>query len=247
MKFSVRSVVTVVPYRKVENLTGVLRMLPRTQKKDVDVVIPNLCSYKVLHDRFRNSYLEVSCRRLQEELDIEISYTYERVADTERPDSVFLESSKYVDVKKFESLGKMLRGDREEETFINAVNYARKILSYERVMDFKSGYESVKRGIGVCFHFSHVVIGILRSQGIPSRIVSGLTPFKERTEESHAWVQGYIGKKWMDADPTAGLIGVGNYITWNVGRDEFDVRTKFSGLGKFQLREYHEVRAVRES
>ena len=101
---------------------------------------------------------------------------------------------------------------------------------------------------GVCQDFAHIMVGCLRSLGLPARYVSGylLTqppPGQPRligADASHAWVSvpfvsfeggsaAEAGPKlqWMDFDPTNNRWGLGvpgaDYITLAVGRDFGDV------------------------
>jgi transglutaminase-like putative cysteine protease len=89
---------------------------------------------------------------------------------------------------------------------------------------------------GVCQDFAHVMIGCLRSLGLPARYVSGylLTeppPGKTRlvgADASHAWVSLYVpgdGEPgdWMELDPTNRRAPGEDYVTLAVGRDYFDV------------------------
>jgi transglutaminase-like putative cysteine protease len=89
---------------------------------------------------------------------------------------------------------------------------------------------------GVCQDFAHIMIGCLRSLGLPARYVSGylLTQPPQGharligADASHAWVQGYdphLG--WLDFDPTNNRSGWGrpgaDYATLALGRDFGDV------------------------
>jgi transglutaminase-like putative cysteine protease len=98
---------------------------------------------------------------------------------------------------------------------------------------------------GVCQDFAHIMIGCLRSLGLPARYVSGylLThppegqPRMIGADASHAWVQVYCpedvdsteqtGGVWVDFDPTNNRSGWGrpgeDYVTLAVGRDFGDV------------------------
>lgn len=93
---------------------------------------------------------------------------------------------------------------------------------------------------GVCQDFAHIMVGCLRSLGLPARYVSGylLTqppPGQPRligADASHAWVSvpfiDHSGAtQWMDFDPTNNRWGLGvpgaDYITLAVGRDFGDV------------------------
>ena len=95
---------------------------------------------------------------------------------------------------------------------------------------------------GVCQDFAHIMIGCLRSLGLPARYVSGylLThppegkPRLIGADASHAWVQVYCPGTaeqpegiWVDFDPTNNRCGLGrpgeDYITLALGRDFGDV------------------------
>lgn len=80
---------------------------------------------------------------------------------------------------------------------------------------------------GVCQDFAHVMIGALRSIGLPARYVSGYlrsNPSLVGAEESHAWVAAYCpGHGWIDIDPTNNLLPGEAHITLAWGRDYGDV------------------------
>src|SRR5574343_142059 len=95
--------------------------------------------------------------------------------------------------------------------------------------------EALAQGKGVCQDFAHIMIGCLRSLGLPARYVSGylLTqppegqPRLVGADASHAWVSVYAGGAWHDFDPTNDRWGTGrpgeDYITLTWGRDFGDV------------------------
>lgn len=106
--------------------------------------------------------------------------------------------------------------------------------------------EALEQGKGVCQDFAHIMLGCLRSIGVPARYVSGymLTrppPGKPRligADASHAWVSVYVplpagatqdapGGAWFDFDPTNNRCGRGSpgedYVTLATGRDFADV------------------------
>jgi transglutaminase-like putative cysteine protease len=114
---------------------------------------------------------------------------------------------------------------------------------------------------GVCQDFAHIMIGCLRSLGLPARYVSGylLThppegqPRMIGADASHAWVQVYCPPPnrdtdgdprglWVDFDPTNNRCGLGrpgeDYVTLALGRDFGDVsplRGVIQGGGSHQL------------
>ena len=89
---------------------------------------------------------------------------------------------------------------------------------------------------GVCQDLAHVMLGCLRSLGLPARYVSGylLTetpPGQPRlvgSDASHAWVSVYLpaadgGGAWVDLDPTNDRSPGEDYVTLAIGRDYSDV------------------------
>ena len=105
--------------------------------------------------------------------------------------------------------------------------------------------QALEQGKGVCQDFAHIMLGCLRSLGLPARYVSGylLTrppPGKPRligADASHAWVSVYLpvpgdegeapSGDWFDFDPTNNRCGWGSpgedYVTLATGRDFADV------------------------
>lgn len=103
---------------------------------------------------------------------------------------------------------------------------------------------------GVCQDFSHIMIAVCRSVGVPARYVSGYIrtlppPGKPRLEGAdamHAWVSVWTGKEGgrLDFDPTNGVRVLDKHIAVAVGRDNEDtapVRGEVVGSGS----QSHEV------
>ena len=85
---------------------------------------------------------------------------------------------------------------------------------------------------GVCQDFAHVMIGCLRSLGLPARYVSGYLRTRVKDEDpalvgadaSHAWISVYCGGLgWLDFDPTNNALPAGHHVTLAWGRDYDDV------------------------
>ena len=82
---------------------------------------------------------------------------------------------------------------------------------------------------GVCQDYAHVMLAMCRTQGIPSRYVSGYF-FNERrqpgeVEASHAWVEIFLpGYGWKGYDPTHDRLADTRYVKLAVGRDYADIR-----------------------
>lgn len=102
-----------------------------------------------------------------------------------------------------------------------------------RATEISTPLEQVLRGRrGVCQDFAHLMIGALRSIGLPARYISGyiLThpaagkPRLIGADASHAWVSVYCPSVgWVDFDPTNRCLVQHEHITLGWGRDFSDV------------------------
>jgi len=91
----------------------------------------------------------------------------------------------------------------------------------------------VRERRGVCQDFAHLMLAILRSNGIPARYVSGyIEAFDpEKTDAkligaaaSHAWVEVFLpGGSWWGLDPTNNQAAGERHIEVAFGRDYSDV------------------------
>ena len=82
---------------------------------------------------------------------------------------------------------------------------------------------------GVCQDISHLVVGLLRTMGVPARYVSGYlhpTPSAEIGDnvvgQSHAWVEWWVGR-WTAFDPTNGVPVGARHVVVGRGREYGDV------------------------
>lgn len=93
--------------------------------------------------------------------------------------------------------------------------------------------EVLRRRHGVCQDFAHVMIGALRSMGLPGRYVSGYLRSGadyQGAEASHAWVSIFLpGTGWLDVDPTNDVVPGTGHVTLAWGRDYGDV-TPIKGI-----------------
>ena len=94
----------------------------------------------------------------------------------------------------------------------------------------ESGEAAFARKQGVCQDYAHVMLSLLRMEGIPARYVTGMLPGEGA---SHAWVEAQCGGYWYGFDPTNDLLVDGSYIRVSCGRDSADcaiIRGTFLGL-----------------
>jgi transglutaminase-like putative cysteine protease len=103
-----------------------------------------------------------------------------------------------------------------------------------------------KQRAGVCQDFTHVMLGVLRTAGIPARYVCGYIesdPIKPReggprlvgSLATHAWVETLTpGMRWLAIDPTNNQWCGQRHVTIAYGRDSVDatpLRGTFRGSG----------------
>jgi transglutaminase-like putative cysteine protease len=88
--------------------------------------------------------------------------------------------------------------------------------------------EAWAAGSGVCQDFTHAMLSLLRSCGIPARYVSGYLHTEEEAlaetvrGESHAWVEVWNGG-WEGLDPTNDRTVGSAHVLVARGRDYADV------------------------
>jgi len=87
--------------------------------------------------------------------------------------------------------------------------------------------EVLRNRRGVCQDFAHVMIGVLRSQRLAARYVSGYVRSGrdvQGAQASHAWVSVFFpGTGWLDFDPTNDVMPSESHVTLAWGRDYGDV------------------------
>lgn len=89
---------------------------------------------------------------------------------------------------------------------------------------------ALKAHKGVCQDFSHIMLAVARSWGIPARYVSGYLFTKRETgdrsdpDATHAWVEALMpGVGWVGFDPTNNTMAGERHIRVGIGRDYRDV------------------------
>jgi len=107
---------------------------------------------------------------------------------------------------------------RCSEYIFDHFNYQKGITTVETTLD-----EILEHQSGVCQDFAHVLLQILRSEGIPARYVSGyICPNKDGARgagATHAWVEVWLpGSGWMGIDPTNNSWVSDQHVSLAVGR-----------------------------
>lgn len=100
----------------------------------------------------------------------------------------------------------------------------------------------LEQGKGVCQDFTHLMIAILRSFGIPARYVSGYLHRPNKESQSHAWCEAWLPDSgWMGVDPTNDLVVNDHFVKVAIGRDFTDVPPN-KGIYRGQAQEAISVR-----
>ena len=110
----------------------------------------------------------------------------------------------------------------------------------------ESAETAFARKQGVCQDYAHVMLSVLRMEGIPARYVTGMLMGEGA---SHAWVEAQCGGYWYGFDPTNDLLVDSSYIRVSCGRDSADcaiIRGTFYGLAAQVQRERVTVEPYKE-
>jgi len=82
----------------------------------------------------------------------------------------------------------------------------------------------LEQGKGVCQDFTHLMIAVLRSFGVPARYVSGYIHRPNEDSQSHAWCEAWLPELgWFGIDPTNDQLVNEHFVKVAVGRDFSDV------------------------
>jgi transglutaminase-like putative cysteine protease len=82
----------------------------------------------------------------------------------------------------------------------------------------------LEHGKGVCQDFTHLMIAVLRSLGVPARYVSGYLHRPQKRSQSHAWCEALLPDiGWIGIDPTNNCVANEHFVRVATGRDFTDV------------------------
>lgn len=130
------------------------------------------------------------------------------IAENEHDLSLFLQPEEMIqsDDDKIVEMGSSLRGVNEIETAKNIFEFTRDHLEYHNFNNSHQGAKrALKKGRGDCTEYAELMIALLRSLGIPSRLVMGVTLHTEKEKRFgfHNWVEVYFRELgWVSFDPT---------------------------------------------
>ena len=96
----------------------------------------------------------------------------------------------------------------------------------------ESAEDAFSMGKGVCQDYAHIMLSLLRAEGIPARYVAGMMIGEG---SSHAWVEVLCHGFWYGFDPTNNKLVDDDYIRVSCGRDSSDcaiIRGVFYGTAE---------------
>ncbi len=107
------------------------------------------------------------------------------------------------------------------------LTYKDQILSSQKVFEIRRG---------VCNEFSHLLLAMLRSSGVPARFAAGLV-YSGEIWAPHAWVEVAVNGKWYSFDPTynEGIFLDATHLKFANGVDQGNVTEQFSAVGNVDL------------
>jgi transglutaminase-like putative cysteine protease len=152
----------------------------------------------------------------------------DRLGEFLRPSAVVDDATR--DVERAEVTQRLLSCPTPAAAVRSAMAAVRERLMYEAGSTHvaTTAAEAWRDQRGVCQDFTHVMLSLVRSAGIPARYVSGYlhsaepAPGETVVGESHAWVEVWLGE-WVPVDPTNARAVGAAHITVARGRDYRDV------------------------
>ncbi len=120
----------------------------------------------------------------------------------------YLEENRFIqfNVPLFKSLAKSLVKDEKNPLVILEKFFSWIDKNIKKIPTFSvpNSLDTLKMKRGDCAEISALLVGLLRSVGIPSYVNIGLV-YKEGRFFYHAWVSLYVGE-WIDTDPALGQL-----------------------------------------
>jgi hypothetical protein len=217
----------------VEQHEFTLRMLPYTdekqQIKECMVEISPECEVCEDTDSFGNRYMYGTIEERHKNFCVVLegaavvkSGAAGRVTAS---DTVYRYQSGYtkpgVFLREYDKKHKKTNNETEKDYAMRIMHCLKEDIEYtQNVTDINTTAEdAMKLKMGVCQDYAHMMLSILRMEGIACRYVVGMM---KGEGFSHAWVEVAISGYWIGFDPTNDKIVDETYIKISGGRDYRD-------------------------
>lgn len=215
----------------------------RQQLSDLRITISDCPQYCVTTDHFGNRKLYGCIRRTHNAFEVQISgkaVTGLDIFEEYTPDPVAYSMLKVQ--TELTRPGEAIRTCRRELSLGECKGPYEKALkimhSLHQRLRYVPGSTTVHEaaetalslGQGVCQDYAHIMLSLLRMEGIPARYVVGMMLGEG---VSHAWVEVLCNGYWYGFDPTNDKLVNEEYIRVSCGRDAGDcsvIRGTFYGL-----------------
>lgn len=158
-------------------------------------------------------------------LDFEIKGTAETDCSAEKTDFMFCYLYQSAMTKPGEALrafyGKIKTGCPDGSPYERAMYFSdalNETMTYRKnVTDISTtAAEAFDKKQGVCQDFTHIMLSLLRMDGIACRYIAGLASCDG---ETHSWLELWEGGHWTGIDPTNNCGVSDNYLILSQGRD----------------------------
>ncbi len=142
-------------------------------------------------------------------------YTQKIDANIESSNAIYLCSNSTINwtndmaaIKKAASLTKDLKTDKEKFDAIYDYIISNYIYDYDKAATVKPGYTPDVEKIyeskaGICYDYSVLFASMLRSQGIPTKVIKGNSTL---VDSYHAWNEVLLDGKWIIVDTTVDAV-----------------------------------------
>lgn len=212
------------------------RFLPadtvRQKVEESEIFIVNCHKYDMIKDKFGNSIISGNIRMQHARFDLTMTGSVITGIDIfeEKSDNSLLNDIYRCQTALTEPGGELLRFKKEcglselGNAYEKAVFLTKNLfgmIKYDPSLTSvgDSAEQALKKGGGVCQDFAHIMLSLLRSEGISARYAAGML-YGEGS--SHAWAEVLCRGYWYGFDPTNRKIVNDEYIRVSCGRDSGD-------------------------
>ena len=220
--------------------------LPKNTRRqsigELEIYISNNEKYCLSQDSFGNRKLYGLIEETHDDFEVEISGKAETGLDICEEHAVNPSAYSFLKAQTpLTAAGSSLRAYRKNLVLEDCPGAYEKALCVMNTLHYTFAYEpeatrvhetaenALALGRGVCQDYAHIMLSLLRTEGIAARYVVGIMIGEG---SSHAWVEALCNGYWYGFDPTNNKLVNDEYIRVSCGRDSGDcsvIRGNFYG------------------
>jgi len=107
---------------------------------------------------------------------------------------------------------------------------------YPKMRDSFTALAVLRSKEGECQSHANLYTALARSQGIPSRVVTGLVYSEKMGFLYHAWTESFVNKAWLAVDPILNQVPAdATHIKIAVGKSSDETASLFKMVGKVKM------------